>query len=296
MAQSRRDFLKSAGLVGAAAAAGGSAAVGSARAQTRAPQNVRMVPTPVLDIGYEASGDSTGFPIILLHGFPYDVRSWDGTLPPLVDAGYRVLVPYLRGYGPTRFRDTAAPRMAEQAAIAQDVAAMKDRLRDGVQIAVAPQLFPTPRELAQRVVALAEIEEGHRVLEPSAGAGDLLKALSSFRGVVAVERNQALADRLRGLASLKVHCADFLECNGELGRFDRIVMNPPFANGADIKHIEHAATMLKPGGRLVAICANGPRQQERLRPQCSEWHDLPPDTFKNSGTGVNAALVVIERA
>ena len=128
MAQSRRDFLKSAGLVGAAAAAGGSAAVGSARAQTRAPQNVRMVPTPVLDIGYEASGDSTGFPIILLHGFPYDVRSWDGTLPPLVDAGYRVLVPYLRGYGPTRFRDTAAPRMAEQAAIAQDVVDFADAL------------------------------------------------------------------------------------------------------------------------------------------------------------------------
>ena len=54
--------------------------------------------------------------------------------------------------------------------------------------------------------------------------------------------------------------------------------------------------MLKPGGRLVAICANGPRQNERLRPQCAEWIDLPAGTFKESGTGVNAALVVIERA
>ena len=121
MAQSRRDFLKSAGVVGAAAVAGGSTAVGrgSARAQTPAGQAVRMVQTPVLDIGYEESGDNAGFPVILLHGFPYDVRSWDGVVPPLVDAGYRVLVPYLRGYGPTRFRDAAASRMAEQAAIAQ---------------------------------------------------------------------------------------------------------------------------------------------------------------------------------
>jgi pimeloyl-ACP methyl ester carboxylesterase len=56
------------------------------------------------------------------------VRSWDGVVPPLADAGYRVLVPYLRGYGPTRFRDAASPRMAEQAAIAQDVIDLVDAL------------------------------------------------------------------------------------------------------------------------------------------------------------------------
>ncbi len=83
--------------------------------------NVNFVQTPVLNIGYEDHGTSSGFPIMLLHGFPYDVRSWDGVVPPLVAAGYRVLVPYLRGYGPTSFCDPEAPRMAEQAAIAQDV-------------------------------------------------------------------------------------------------------------------------------------------------------------------------------
>ena len=128
MAQSRRDFLKSAGAVGAVAVAGGPSSVGGARVEAEAAQAVRSIRTGVLDIGYEEAGDEAGFPIILLHGFPYDVRSWDGVVPPLVDAGHRVLVPYLRGYGPTRFIDPAAPHMAEQAAIAQDVVDFADAL------------------------------------------------------------------------------------------------------------------------------------------------------------------------
>ena len=85
------------------------------------PSNVRFVQTPMLNIGYEEHGDASGFPIILLHGFPYDIRSFDGVIAPLVEAGHRVIVPYLRGYGPTSFLDPDAPRLAEQAAIGQDV-------------------------------------------------------------------------------------------------------------------------------------------------------------------------------
>ena len=85
------------------------------------PSNVRFVQTPMLNIGYEEHGDASGFPIILLHGFPYDIRSFDGVIAPLVEARHRVIVPYLRGYGPTSFLDPNAPRMAEQAAIGQDV-------------------------------------------------------------------------------------------------------------------------------------------------------------------------------
>src|SRR5215471_19865010 len=89
---------------------------------------VKFARTPVLCIGYEDHGDASGFPIILLHGFPYDIRSFDGVVPPLVEAGYRVLVPYIRGYGGTRFLDPKAPRMAEQAAIGQDVIDLADAL------------------------------------------------------------------------------------------------------------------------------------------------------------------------
>ena len=83
--------------------------------------SVHYIKTPILNIGYGDYGDRAAFPVILLHGFPYDVRSFDGVVPPLVEAGYRVLVPYLRGYGHTSFLDPNAPRMAEQAAIGQDV-------------------------------------------------------------------------------------------------------------------------------------------------------------------------------
>ena len=82
---------------------------------------ILRVRTAELEIAYEAHGDARAFPVILLHGFPDDARAFDGVAPPLAAAGYRVLVPYLRGYGPTRFLDPAAPRMAQQAAIGQDL-------------------------------------------------------------------------------------------------------------------------------------------------------------------------------
>lgn len=89
----------------------------------------RTVRTTVLEIGYEEHGKADGVPIILFHGFPDDIRAWDSVVPPLVTADYRVLVPYLRGYGPTRFLHPAEPRMAQQAAIGQDVIDFMDALR-----------------------------------------------------------------------------------------------------------------------------------------------------------------------
>jgi pimeloyl-ACP methyl ester carboxylesterase len=125
---SRRSFIQTAGFA-AATFVGGVTAIRSAMAQSGAGLSARTVQTSVLSIGYEAGGDPQGFPIVLLHGFPDDVRAWDEVTPPLIKAGYRVLVPYLRGYGATRFLDAAAPRMAEQAAIGQDLMDFCDALR-----------------------------------------------------------------------------------------------------------------------------------------------------------------------
>jgi pimeloyl-ACP methyl ester carboxylesterase len=121
----RRAFLN------AAALAAADLLVGFRRVRVLAQgvtASARQVDTPTLSIAYEASGAPQAFPVILLHGFPDDVRAWDGVVPALVGGGYRVLVPYLRGYGPTRFRDPAAPRMAEQAAIGRDVLDFADAL------------------------------------------------------------------------------------------------------------------------------------------------------------------------
>lgn len=196
----------------------------------------------------------------------------------------------------------AAPRPRAPAdPQAELFAGMKQALKAGVQVVAAPQLFPTPRELIENMLFWAEIRTGDHVLEPSAGLGDLAKAACNAGGIVTcVEINPQLAGRLKQNDAacpfaIKIREADFLECNGDLGTFHRIVMNPPFSNAADIKHIEHAAGMLKPGGRLVAICANGPRQRERLQSIATHWEDLPAGTFKEAGTNVNTALVVIDR-
>lgn len=90
---------------------------------------VKTVRTNVLEIGYHESGPSSGFPVVLLHGFPDDAHAYDGVAPILAKAGYRALAVYLRGYGPTRFLDPSGPRMAEQAAIGQDVVDFADALK-----------------------------------------------------------------------------------------------------------------------------------------------------------------------
>jgi pimeloyl-ACP methyl ester carboxylesterase len=88
----------------------------------------KLARTPLLDIAYEESGWPSSPAVVLLHGFPDDVRTWDDVAPALAAAGYRVLVPWLRGYGPTRFLDAATPRSGQQAALAADLLAFLDAL------------------------------------------------------------------------------------------------------------------------------------------------------------------------
>jgi pimeloyl-ACP methyl ester carboxylesterase len=89
---------------------------------------MRTVRTPVLEIAYLESGPADGPPVILLHGWPSDVHDYDGVAPPLAAAGYRVLVPWLRGFGATRFLDPATPRSGQQAALGADLRDFIDAL------------------------------------------------------------------------------------------------------------------------------------------------------------------------
>jgi pimeloyl-ACP methyl ester carboxylesterase len=106
---------------------------------TRASSSHRLTPlrhvdAGVLDIGYYEAGPADGPVVMLLHGFPYDIHSYVDVAPMLAAQGCRAIVPYLRGYGPTRFRDKATPRSGEQAALGADLIALIDAL--GIQRAV----------------------------------------------------------------------------------------------------------------------------------------------------------------
>ena len=88
----------------------------------------RLVPTPVLDIAVAEAGPPDGPPVILLHGFPYAPCGYDAVAAILAAAGRRCILPWLRGYGPTRFRDPATPRSGQQAALGQDLLDLMDAL------------------------------------------------------------------------------------------------------------------------------------------------------------------------
>lgn len=101
---------------------------------TALPAAIQHIQTSVLDIGYEESGPKTGIPVFLMHGFPDDIRTWDNVVPILVARGCRVIVPYLRGYGATRFLSAKTARSGQQAALGSDLKEMMDAL--GIERAI----------------------------------------------------------------------------------------------------------------------------------------------------------------
>ena len=190
-----------------------------------------------------------------------------------------------------------APRPESEAQ--QRAQVLKEAIKGGVQIVAAPQLFPTPREIADMMIEMADLQPGLCVLEPSAGTGHLVQAVLDVvdTEVLAYEIDRSLCSALeRKFPSFKlqVRCRDFLEVTDFQGAYPRVVMNPPFAGGADVKHIKHAITMLAPGGRLVALCADGERQREELMPIATTYEPLPEGSFKSQGTGVRVAMLTYD--
>ncbi len=134
----RRDFLRSAGLSAAAAAqlATGIPAAAAVRetapagaASDKWPGALKQIDAGTLSVGYAESGPTGGRPVILLHGWPYDIYTYADSAQILAANGYRVLMPFLRGYGTTRFLSAGTPRNGQPSAIASDIVAFMDALK-----------------------------------------------------------------------------------------------------------------------------------------------------------------------
>ena len=138
-AQGRRHFLLATGAAaltaGVVPLVSGSPAAAAGRtitATSPAPVPfgpVRQIDAGVLNVGYVESGPADGTPVVLMHGFPYDIHSYAEVAPLLAAQGYRVIVPYFRGYGSTTFRSAGTPRDVDQAAFALDILALMDALK-----------------------------------------------------------------------------------------------------------------------------------------------------------------------
>ena len=178
------------------------------------------------------------------------------------------------------------------------------------------QFFETPAALARRMADLAQIAPGNKVLEPSAGLGRIGERTARRPRRGPRDRGRARQrHRLRELAARAERRGDgslltvnamtfedfhaFAPTSGEL--FDAVVMNPPFSHNRDILHIRAAWDHLAPGGRLVAICSEGPFfRQDSAAAAFREWlgsvnaytEKLPAGTFRESGTDVATRLIV----
>jgi predicted RNA methylase len=173
--------------------------------------------------------------------------------------------------------------------------------------------FPTPLPIVMELIARADIREGMRVLEPSAGEGHIAREfLITCREIVMVEidagRVKKLRDPASSLSGQTIFEADFLKLQpdeaGFRGLFDRVVMNPPFASGQDLAHVTHALKFLKPGGRLVSVMASSvtfreDRKYKGFREMVKDYGGTirpnPEGSFRQSGTGVNTVIVTIDK-
>lgn len=213
-------------------------------------------------------------------------------------------VPRFKPYAPAPGASTYVAPSAAPKPEAAPFQAMKESLRAGVATISAPELFPTPPELAARMVEIAGIETAHRVLEPSAGTGAIVKAIreaGSSCELVAVETSARLCDALRPYATARavdLRCSDFLSTSIPC---DRVVMNPPFS--AEVEHVTHAWGMLKPSGVLVSVMSAGVtfRQDRRtvefrqLVAAHGSLEELPDGMFQSAGTGVRTVLVTLRK-
>ncbi|QBJ94462.1 SAM-dependent methyltransferase (plasmid) [Streptomyces seoulensis] len=162
------------------------------------------------------------------------------------------------------------------------------------------QYFPTPKPVVQRLIDLAKLTPGVRVLEPSAGSGAIAGAVTEAGATVdCIERDPGYAAVLAD-AGHQVHAADFLTVPAEAA-YDRVVMNPPFTKGADMQHVEHALRFLKPDGLLVSVMSWTVTTESRATAKFRTLVEARGGTveavgkgaFRESGTDVPTVIVTI---
>ncbi|TWU21407.1 type I restriction-modification system subunit M [Bythopirellula polymerisocia] len=167
--------------------------------------------------------------------------------------------------------------------------------------------FPTPKPIIRQMMELADIHDNHRVLEPSAGKGDILDCIRDAHPN-AHRHGLELYRCLQDVLVAKGHEVEFADFLVHQGRYDRILMNPPFEKGQDIEHVMHAYELLQPGGKLVAIMGEGAFfRGDKQATAFREWmqeigaenKQLPEDAFKGIDsfrhTGVRTRLLTIEK-
>lgn len=164
--------------------------------------------------------------------------------------------------------------------------------------------FETPRAVVEKMLEFVPVSVGDVVLEPSAGMGAIAEILRE-RGarVICIEKNKQRCDHLVS-KHFETYNADFLSYVPNGGEFKAVVMNPPFEELQDVDHVQHAYDLLADGGKMVSVMAESAFfRSDRKAVAFREWLDgvggwsytLPDGSFKESGTGVNARLVVIKK-
>lgn len=167
------------------------------------------------------------------------------------------------------------------------------------------QFYETPLEVVDRMIELADLEAGMTILEPSAGKGAIIKRLPKSCKVIAVELNKEMADKIATMKNVSsVEQNDFLKCNKNFTRVNRVIMNPPFTRQQDIDHVIHAFNMLKNDGKLVSVMSmsftfsstkKAQAFRDFMQSNDSGYEVLSEGSFKTSGTMIRTTLVWLKK-
>lgn len=203
-------------------------------------------------------------------------------------------------------RDFDALTTPKELSPAEKKARKVQQLTDDLIGTKIPGFFPTPKPVIDRLIKAADIQPGQRVLEPSAGKGDIVEAIGKDAEVEAFEFSSTLNDLLAA-KDIKVTGRDFLR-DTPAKPPDRIVMNPPFEKGQDIDHVRRAFDVVAPGGRVVSVMSEGPFfRSDKKSAEFRDWLEAVggtsekldagsftgKDAFRQTGTSTR--MVVIDK-